>query len=268
MFKKILAIGATIVALSLVALSLGGCQRVEPNNAGVLMTNHGKKDKADFKIVSGSVYTFWFGTKLYTIPLFEQRYNSEEGITLKSADSTQFVVKPIFSYRVIKDRAIDVVFDNKQSMKGDDNTMRSIETNIMIPRITDILRTSLSKEKSTDLMSEGGNLAFNENIRNQVKTEFEKRGFELISFSAMLDYSSEVKTIIDKRNQSNTSLETIESEIKQAEKRLKLEQVNTQIAIVKSQGLTDQVLKEKFIDKWDGKSSLYYGTPATFIMKD
>lgn len=262
MFNKLLAIGTTIVALS-----FSGCQRVEPNQAGVLMQDYGKDGKSDFKIVGGKVYTFWFGTELYTIPLFEQRYNSNEGVTLKSADSTQFVVRPIYSYRVIKDRAIDVVFDNKQSMKGDDDTMRSIETNILNPRITDILRTTLSKEKSTVLMSDGGNLDFNENVRKQVREEFAKRGFELISFSAMLDYSSEVKTIIDKRNQSNTSLETIESEINQARKKLELEEVNTKIAIVKSQGLTEQILKEKFIDRWDGKSALYFGTPATAIMK-
>lgn len=252
----------------LATFSLSGCQRVEPNNAGVLMENYGKDGKADFQVVSGKVYTFWFGTELYTIPLFEQRYNADDVITLKSGDSTQFNVKPIYSYRVIKERAVDVVFDSKQVMGDDKGKMTSIETNILNPRITEIIRTALSKEKSTDLMSEGGSVKFNENIRKQVKDEFERRGFELISFSAMLDYSSEVKEIINKRNQSNTSLETIESEIIQAKKKLELERINADIAIVKSQGLTKEILQQQFIEKWNGSSSLYYGTPATFIMKD
>jgi len=262
MLKKILAVGLTCAVML-----FSGCQRVEPNQAGVLMTNYGKKGKADFQIVSGKVYTLWAGTELYTIPLFDQRSAFDKNVILKSADSTEFVVKPIYSYRVIKDRAIDVVFDNKQAMTGDDGKMKSIEENILNPRIVDILRTSLLNQKSTDLMGEGGNRNFNELIRKQVNEEFSKRGFELITFSAMLDYSAEVKDIIDQRNQSNTSLETIESDIKKARRKLELEKINTEIALIKSEGLTKEILQEQFIKKWDGKSPLYYGSPATHIMK-
>lgn len=260
--KKLFAIGLVCLTTAFV-----GCQRVEPNQAGVLMTDYGKKGKEDFSIVSGRVFTGMLGTELYTIPLYEQRHEFKKYITLKSADSTQFVVKPMYSYKVIKERAIDVVFDNKQAVGKDDSAMASIEDNILNPRIVDILRTTLSKQKSTELMSEGGNLAFNENVREQVRTELAKRGFELISFSTMLDYSTEVKSIIDKRNQSNTSIETIESEIKQAQKKLELERINTEIALVKSRGLTKELLQQQFIEKWDGKSALYGETPITHLSK-
>lgn len=244
-----------------------GCSRVEPNQAGVLMSDYGKNGKADFTIVSGKVFTGWFGTQLYTIPLFEQRVTTDNSTILKSSDSTEFVVKPIYSYRVIKERAIDVVFDNKQTMSSDDDKMTAIQKNILDPRITDILRSTLQKEKSTNLMSDGGNMAFNENVRKQVSEEFAKRGFELVSFSAMLDYSDKVKDIIDKRNQSNTSIETIESDIKQAQKKLELERINTEIALVKSRGLTNELLQQQFIEKWDGSSPLYGTTPITHLMK-
>ena len=79
MLKKLLLVGACIATFS-----MSGCQGVEPNKAGVLMQNYGKDGKADFQVVSGKVYTFWFGTELYTIPLFEQRYNADDVITLKS----------------------------------------------------------------------------------------------------------------------------------------------------------------------------------------
>lgn len=262
MFKKLIAIG---MAAAMVAFT--GCSRVEPNQAGVLMTNYGKQGKEDFSVVTGKVYTFWWGTELYTIPLYEQREKFDKPVVLKSSDSTEFVINPLYSYRVNKDRAIDVVFDNKQVMSNDDEKMKSIQNNILNPRITDILRTELQKLKSTELMSEGGNSEFNEMIRKKVSDEFNKRGFELISFSAMLDYSNEVKEIIDKRNQSNTSIETIQSDIKQAEKKLELERINTEIAIVRSRGLTNEILQQQFIEKWDGKAPLYYGSPATHIMK-
>ena len=257
--KKFLAI--SILAAT---LSVSGCSRVEPNQAGVLMENYGKNGKSDFSIVSGRVWTFAPGTDLYTVPLFEQRAQFIESVTLKSADGTEFVVRPIYTFKVIKDRSVDIIFDNKQIM-GDENAIQSIRINILDPKITDILRTQVLSQKSTDLMAEGGNESFNNAARKAVSDELNKRGFELVSFSAMLDYSSKVKNIIDARNQSNTQVSTIDSKIVQAKKQLELERINTEIAKVKSQGLTDEILQDKFISKWDGKTPLY-GTIESNLM--
>lgn len=243
-----------------------GCSRVEPNQAGVLMESYGKNGKSDFSIVSGRVWTASPGTELYTVPLFEQRAAFETTTTLKSSDGTEFAVKPVYTFKVIKERAVDVIFENKQIM-GDSNAIASIQTNILDPKIVDLLRTLVLSKKSSDLMAEGGNERFNTEARKIVTAEFNRRGFELSSFSAMLDYSDKVKTIIDARNQSNTQVSTIDSKILQARKELELEQINVQIAQVKSQGLTDSILKEKFIDKWDGKTPLYGNTPVTALLQ-
>lgn len=259
---KLLSLPLALTAVLLIS----GCSRVEPNNAGVLMENYGKNGKEDFTIVSGRVWTLSPGTDLYTVPLFEQRAQFESDVTLKSADGTEFIVKPIYSFKVIKNRAVDVIFDNKQIM-GSEDAIQSIRMNILDPKITDILRTEVLSKRSTDLMAEGGNERFNADARQLVSQELNKRGFELVSFSAMLDYSSKVKTIIDARNQSNTQISTIDSKIEQAKKELELETINTQIALVKSQGLTKEILQEKFIDKWDGKSALYSDNMITHIAK-
>lgn len=260
--KKVLL--ALTIALS---LSFSGCSRVEPNQAGVLMENYGKNGKSDFKIVAGKVWTASPGTELYTVPLFEQRGQFDEQITLKSSDGTEFVVQPIYTFKVIKDRAVDVIFDNKQIM-GDNNAIQSIRANILDPKITDILRTKILTKKSSDLMAEGGNESFNTEAREAVASELKKRGFELVSFSAMLDYSAKVKNIIDTRNQSNTQISTIDAKIKQAERELDLERINTAIALEKSKGLTPEILQEKFIDKWDGKTPLYGKADLSLFVKD
>lgn len=248
------------------ALAMTGCSRVEPNQAGVLMEHYGKNGKSDFTIVSGRVWLIAPGTELYTVPLFEQRAQFEKAVTLKSADGTEFLISPIYSFKVIRNRAVDVIFDNKQIM-NDENAIQSVRQNILDPKIIDILRTEILSQKSTDLMAPGGNETFNDKARSLVADELAKRGFELVSFSAMLDYSSKVKTIIDQRNQSNTQIATIDSKIIQAEKELQLAKINSEIAIEQSRGLTPQILQQQFIEKWDGKSSLYYGTPVTTVMK-
>lgn len=71
-----------IVALFAVVL-FASCERVAPNYAGVLMENYGKQGKEDFKIVSGKVSTWELGTELFQVPLFDQRGEFAEAVTLK-----------------------------------------------------------------------------------------------------------------------------------------------------------------------------------------
>jgi len=82
-----------IVALFAIVL-FTSCERVAPNYAGVLMENYGKQGKEDFKIVSGKVSTWELGTELFQVPLFDQRGEFAEAVTLKAADNTEFKARP------------------------------------------------------------------------------------------------------------------------------------------------------------------------------
>lgn len=57
-----------LINLMLVCMTLvvfASCERVAPNYAGVLMENYGKQGKEDFKVVSGKVSTWEWGTELF-----------------------------------------------------------------------------------------------------------------------------------------------------------------------------------------------------------
>ena len=95
--KKIRFFLTAIIAV----LVFASCERVAPNYAGVLMENYGKEGKADFKVVSGKVSTWEMGTELFQVPLFDQRGEFSEPVTLKAADNTEFNARPTYSYKVI-----------------------------------------------------------------------------------------------------------------------------------------------------------------------
>ena len=46
----------------------------------------------------------------------------------------EFQISPIYSFKVIRDRSVDVIFDNKQIM-GSEDAIQSIRTNILDPKI-------------------------------------------------------------------------------------------------------------------------------------
>lgn len=255
------------VALVMITLALTtSCERVAPNFAGVLMENYGKSGKDDFSIVSGRVNVMSPGTELFQVPLFDQRGAFEEPSYLKSADNTELSVQPMYTYKVIRDRAIDVVFDNKHLGSGND-FMKSLEDNILEPRIRDLIKEESRKYKIDSLMADGGNLMFEKRVEDVIEKEFESRGLKLISLSCQLDFSKAVKAKIDNRNEVNTNISVLDQQIEEQKKRNQLEELKTQQAIIKSRGLTPEILADEFIQKWDGKTPLYGNVPQIIKMQ-
>lgn len=256
-----------LIAAMLTVITFSSCKRVAPNYAGVLMENFGKEGKNDFKIVSGRVNVMAPGTELFQVPLFDQRGEFASPVTLKSADNTQFQSRPTYSYKVIRNRAIDIVFDNKHidradTDKGKDGFMQSLEDNILEPRIYDLIKEESRKYKTDSLMADGGSLMFEKRLEQVVEQEFERRGLQLLTFSAQLEFSDKVKEKIDSRNEVNTNITVLDQQIAEQRKRNELEQLRTEQAIIKSRGLTKEILQQQFIEKWDGKTPLYGAVPS------
>ena len=233
------------------------------------MENYGKDGKSVFKVVSGKVSTIEWGTDLFQVPLFDQRGEFAEPVTLKAADNTEFKAKPTYSYKVIKERAIDVVFDNKHIDKAEtesskDGFMQSLEDNILEPRIYDLIKEESRKHTTDSLMANGGSLAFEKRLEQIVESEFEKRGLRLLTFSAQLEFSAKVRDKIDSRNEVNTNITVLDQQIAEQKKRNELEQLKTEQALIRSRGLTKEILQQQFIDKWDGKSPIY-SSPIDFV---
>lgn len=255
-----------VILLAIVAMMFASCQRVAPNYAGVLMENFGKAGKEDFSIVAGRVNTMAPGTELFQVPLFDQRGEFVKPVTLKAADNTEFTARPTYSYKVIKDRAIDIVFDNKhidkaETENGKDGFMQSLEDNILEPRMFDLIKEESRKHKTDSLMADGGSLLFEKKLEAIVEKEFNKRGLQLLSFSAQLEFSQKVREKIDSRNEVNTNISVLDQQIEEQRKRNELESLKTEQALIKSRGLTKEILYQQFIEKWDGKTPIYGAIP-------
>lgn len=257
-----------IVMMSLLAtiVLFASCERVAPNYAGVLIENFGKEGKNDFKVVSGRVSTWEVGTELFQVPLFDQRGEFSEPVTLKAADNTEFSARPTYSYKVIKNRVVDVVFGNKHIDKADtehgkDRFMQSLEDNILEPRIYDLVKEESRKYKTDSLMADGGSLVFEKRLESIVEKEFEKRGLQLLTFSAQLEFSDKVREKIDSRNEVNTNISVLDQQIQEQEKKNELERLKTEQTLIASKGLTKEILYKQFIDKWDGKTPIYGAIP-------
>lgn len=256
--KKVFILLFAIVALS-------SCERVAPNYYGVLMENYGKSGKSDYEKQQGRVNTFSPGTELFQVPAFEQRASFEDQVLhLKAADNTEFSAKPLYSYKVIESRVVDLVFQNSRLGSGDDS-MKSLENNVLEPHIYDLIKEESRKYVTDTLMANGGSLKFEMKIQELVRKSFEAKGLELITFSANLDFSDKVKAKIDSRNEVNTNVSVIDQQIIEQRKRNELAALKADENIILSRGITAQLLQQQFIEKWDGKTPIYGTMPVTLF---
>lgn len=252
----------TLLFLSVILFT--SCERVGPNYIGVLMKDYGKNGKSDFTTTKGRVNTMAPGTELFQVPLWEQRAGFEEPLHLKTADNTEVTAQPTYSYTVIENRAIDVVFQNKQLGSGD-NFMKALEDNILEMKIRDIIKEESRLSPTDTLMANSGSLVFEKKVEKLVTAAFEEKGLKLQSFSCQLDFSEKVKQKIDVRNEVNTNLTVLDQQIAEQKKRNELAALKAEENKILSSGITPQLLQQQFIEKWDGHTALYGGTPLTLF---
>jgi hypothetical protein len=252
------------ILISLLSLTflLSSCgERVPPNYYGVLMENYGKSGKSDYSRQQGRVSTVSPGTELFIVPTFEQRSAFENVLHLKSSDNTEFTAKPLYSYKVNESNVIDVVFENARLGAGD-KFLKSLEDNVIEPHIYDLIKEESRKYITDTLMSNGGSLKFEKRVEELVRESFSKKGLILLSFSTNLDFSNKVKAKIESRNEVNTNVSVLEQQIVEQRKRNELAELKAQENLIISKGITNQLLQQQFIEKWDGHSSLYGNAPV------
>lgn len=253
------------------AVLLTSCERVAPNYYGVLMENYGKSGKDDYSKQQGRVITMSPGTELFQVPAWEQRgkftddYGQDRVLQIKAADNTAFTSKPLYSYKVIENKVIDVVFQNARLGSGDD-FMEALQNNVLEPRIYDIIKEASRSYTTDQLMANGGSLKFEQYVQNIVTKEFDKSGLKLISFSLNLDFSKKVKAKIDSRNEVNTNISVLDQQIAEQKKRNELEILRAEQNKIRSAGITPQLLQEQAVKKWNGRlPSTYSGGSLPFV---
>lgn len=241
--------------IAIATITFTSCDRVAPNYYGVLMENYGKSGKSDYVRQQGRVNTTAPGTELFQVPAWEQRaeFTEDNGdkriLHLKASDNTEFNASPLYSYKAIENRVVDLVFQNSRLGSGD-GFMRSLEDNVLEPNIYDIIKEESRKYSTDTLMANGGNLKFEQDVQERVRKAFEAKGLELLTFSANLDFSDKVKQKIDTRNEVNTNISVLDQQIAEQRKRNELAELQAQENIILSKGLTPQILQKMTIESW------------------
>lgn len=225
------------------AVVFTACNPVQPNFEGVLMQNYGRNGMQDFSIVTGNQGMLGPGTELYQVPMYEQTADPQQ-VTITAKDAGVFTVDPAFTYEAIRGKGIDIVFNYKHT--GFDDNMDNLENMILNPIVVNAFREE-ARNFTTDSLMNNLN-AFESKVQERLKQEFEVKFFKLNSLTSGLTPPPSMAQAIEQRNNQKQMAEQVKNELEVARMQKEKAQIEQETNRIKSQGLTKEILTERYID--------------------
>ena len=232
-----------VIALMFLA-SCTGCNRVQPNYEGVLMTNYGRNGQSDFKLVTGAQGPLWFGSELYEVPMFEQKADPPKiGVTAK--DAGYFNINPTYAYQPIRSKGADIVFNYKHVGLGDE-LMDNLEKSILDPIVLNAYR-EIARDYTTDSLMNHMN-TFEKQVEKRLENEFGKKFFTLTQLTSGLQPPQSMSQAIENRNNAIQKAEQLKNELQVARMDLEKAKIDAEANRIRTEGLSSKNLTEKWIE--------------------
>lgn len=210
------------------------------------MQRYGRNGKNDFKVVQGSQGFLLPGSELYNVPMWEQRADPPP-VAITARDGGAFTIDPLFTFQPDRGRGVDIVFNYKHVGIDDEHKMMdNIAVQILDPLVINAYREE-ARNYTTDSLLTHMNV-FEQRVENRLRVEFEKKHFGITSLSSGLKPPQSLVSAIERRNNAIQQAEQVKNELEVAKMELEKAKIDAEANKVRSVGLTEMVLREKWID--------------------
>lgn len=233
-----------LAILGIVLLSSCGFNRVQPNYEGVLMSNYGRSGKDDFKLVTGTQGILGPGSEIYQVPMFEQKADPKS-VKITAKDAGVFTVDPTYTYNATRGKGIDIVFAYKHVGLGSE-MMDNIEESILNPIVLNAYREA-ARTFTTDSLMNNLN-AFEQAVESRLEKQFKLKGFDMGQLTSGLTPPQSMRDAIENRNNAVQQAEQVRNELQVSEMNLKKARIDAEANRARATGLSDAVLREKWIE--------------------
>lgn len=236
---------ALIGVYQLSQTSCTGCNRPEPNFEGVLMESCGKNGLADFKVVTGAQGPLGPCSELYQVPMFEQKADPAE-LGVSTNDGGYFKVDPQYTYSAIRGKGPEICFNYRQNGPSDKDFLDKVEENTLNPLVLNCYREE-ARNFSTDSLLRSM-AKFELAVEKRLAKEFEGKFFGLINITSGLKPPTSMIEAIERKNNVAQEIDKERQELEKSRIRLEKAKIDRDADLVKSQGLTKEILQDKYID--------------------
>jgi regulator of protease activity HflC (stomatin/prohibitin superfamily) len=249
------------------------CERIDAGHVGVKVNLYGSQKGIDgITEVTGMVFYNPFTTKIYEFPTYVQHkeYTGEESFSINSKDGSEFKVSPIVNYQIITEKVPFIFGKYRRSLE-------QIENGFLKTAVYDAFRIATNGYTADSLISNREN--FETKVRSILEKQLNAEGFLIQQFTSNLVYPETFVNAIDAKNNAVQQALKAENDVRTAEANAKIKIAtadgNAQSLIIQAKAeaeanrlkqstLTQLLIQQQFIERWDGKLPIYGTTPQLF----
>lgn len=259
-----------IITLVLVAASLYSCTRIDAGYEGILVKQYGsEKGVQDVSLVTGRVWYNPFTEDVEKFPVFVQTVDYD-AFKVNAKDGSEFSVDPTISIRVIKGSSPSIFTKYRRDLD------EIVETTLY-NYVKDAFRIQFNKFTTDDIT--GRREEFENNVQTYLVSQLEKEGFHLEQLTSGLKYPDMIVNAINAKNEAVQNAMKIENQVKAAEAQAKIKvaeakgiadaliiqaEADSKANKLRQQSLTNLLVQQQMIEKWDGKLPQYGTVPQLF----
>lgn len=271
--KRMKTIISGVVGFFILVTLFFSCERIDAGHVGVKVNQYGdNKGVDDVVAVTGMVFFNPFTTRIYEFPTFIQHkeYKNENSFIVNSKDGSEFAVSPIMNYSVQREKVPSIFSKYRRPLED-------IEEGFLKTAVYDAFRLATNKYTADELIS--NRAVFEVEVRRLLDGQLLKEGFIINQFTSNLVYPETFKKSIEAKNNAVQAALRAENEVKTAEAQAKIKvataEGNAQAMLtqaraeaeankLKQSTLTNLLLQQQWIEKWDGKLPVYGQVPQLF----
>lgn len=271
--KTMKTIISGVVGFFILVTLFFSCERIDAGHVGVKVNQYGdNKGVDDVVAVTGMVFYNPFTTRVYEFPTFIQHkeYKGENSFVVNSKDGSEFSVSPIMNYSVQREKVPSIFSKYRRPLED-------IEEGFLKTAVYDAFRLATNKYTADELIS--NRAVFEVEVRRLLDGQLLKEGFVINQFTSNLVYPETFKKSIEAKNNAVQAALRAENEVKTAEAQAKIKvataEGNAQAMLtqaraeaeankLKQSTLTNLLLQQQWIEKWDGKLPVYGQAPMLY----
>lgn len=269
--KTIISIGIAVIIG--IIMMVAGCNRINAGHVGVKVKLTGSdKGVQDVTEVTGWVFVNPFAYEVYEFPTFIQHkeYSAENSFVVNSKDGSEFHVSPVVNYSIAPEKVVYIFQKYRRNL-------REIEDGFLKTAVYDAFRLVANSYTADSLIS--SREIFEVKIKQTLTDHLSRDGFIIQQFTSNLSYPETFKASIEAKNAAVQKALQADNEVKTAEAQAKIRtaQARGQADALKiqadadayankarQQSLTELLVQQQFIEKWNGELPVYGTVPQLF----
>lgn len=245
-------------------------ERIDAGHEGILVKQYGSdKGVQDVVLVTGRVWYNPWTEDVIEVPTYIQTIDYEP-FTVNAKDGSEFTVDPTLSFNIVPGHSPKIFTKYRKRLD-------EISETTILTYVKDAFRLQMNKYTTDEIVS--NRELFENAVQKTLEGVLTAEGFRLEQLTSGLVYP---KTIVDAVNAKNKAIQDamrVDNEVKIAEansKKLRVEaETKAEVLLIqarseaeanklKQQTLTNLLIQQQFIEKWNGSTPLYGNSPLMF----